>query len=128
MLFSGRGNHTCQLWDVASAKVVHNLQAMSPVHYVTLAANGAVLVAGVTDRTVRFWEAGNGQLRGVLLAEAEGLTGISADGHWKLEGEKEPGLLYVALVGDKLVTLKSDEFASRFHWRNNPAKVKLAQR
>jgi WD40 repeat protein len=128
LLLSGRSNHTVQLWDVRANKAVQNLRAMAPVVYVTWAANGAVLVAGNNDRTVRFWDAANGQLRGVLLAEHDALVMISADGNWRADSDKRPDLLAIVQTPTGQLTLPPDQFASRFGWKNNPNRIKLAPR
>jgi WD40 repeat protein len=128
LLFAGRGNYTAQLWDVGQQKVVHNLSAGSPVQYVAQAGNGATLIAGSSDRTTRFWNADDGKLRGVLLAEPDYVAMISSDGQWKIDSDKECDLLYVVATPEGQVTLGPDQFAERFRTRNNPSRVKLTSR
>lgn len=128
LLFSGRGNHSVQLWDVRAGKVVHSLPAMAPVQYVTSAANGSILVAGNSDRTVRFWDAASGQLRGVLLGESNCPVIIAADGNWRADAEKKPDLVMVVQVADSQLTMTPEEFATRFGWKNNPMRAKLGGR
>jgi len=126
-LISGR-EHATQLWDLAANKSVHSLQAMAPVRYVAHAGSGAVILSGNDDRTVRFWDAAKGQLRGAILGEREYVVYLSTDGFWKADSQKPIDLVYVAQTDQGQVTLPPDEFASRFHWKNNPAKVKMVTR
>jgi WD40 repeat protein len=126
-LISGR-EHTTQLWDLAANKSLHSLGAMAPVRYVAHAANGAVVLSGNDDRTVRFWDAAKGQLRGVILAEPDYVVYLTTDGQWKVDPQKEVDLVYVVQTDREQVTLTPDEFATRFRWKNNPAKVKMVTR
>lgn len=124
-LFAGRGNHTAQLWDVAANRVIHNLATMAPVVYTAVAGNGTTLVAGNSEGTVRFWDTESGQLRGVVLDDGEHVVLVGFDGNCRTESSEEPGLIYVALTPDGQLTLTAKEFATRFAWRNNPARIKL---
>lgn len=126
-LISGR-EHSTQLWDLAANKAVHSLQAMAPVRYVGHAASGAVILSGNDDRTVRFWDAAQGKPRGVILGEPEYVVYMTTDGQWKADSQKPVDLVYVAQTDKEQVTLSPDEFASRFHFKNNPAKVKMVTR
>jgi WD40 repeat protein len=126
-LISGR-EHITQLWDLGANKSLLSLGAMAPVRYVAHAASGAVVLSGNDDRTVRFWDSAKGQLRGVILSEPEYVVYLSTDGLWKVDPQKEVDLIYVAQTDEGQVTLSPDEFASRFRWKNNPAKVKMVTR
>jgi WD40 repeat protein len=125
-LLAGRGNHTAQLWDLGSNKVVHNFQAMAPVAYAIVAGNGSTLVAGNHDATVRFWDAASGQLYGAVLDCGDHPVLLTCDGCYREDSDQESGVVYVVLTPDGQQTLTGEEFAARFHWRNNPARVKLA--
>jgi WD40 repeat protein len=149
-LFAGRGCHTAQVWDVGSNKVGLNLQAMAAVAYVTIAGNGSVLVAGSHDGAVRFWDAASGQLYAAVLDCGSHPVLLTSDGNYREErpdgsqserpagrqttprsgktpagGDQDSALVFVALTPEGQHTLTGDEFAARFHWRNNPARVKL---
>lgn len=128
LLFAGRGNYTCQLWDVGQQKVVHNLYTAASIEYVTYAGNGSMLVAGSSERTTRFWSADDGVLRASILADPGGLAMITADGQWRIDPDKPCNLVFVVQTADGQLTLKPDEFAERFRMRNNPARVKLTPR
>jgi WD40 repeat protein len=126
-LISGR-DHTTQLWDVAANKTVLNLSTTSRVYYVAHAAEGAVVVAGIDDRSVRFWDSVKGQLRGVILSEPGYIVYLTTDGYWRADSRKDVDLVYVAQTDQGQVTLSADEFAARFHWKNVPTKVKMVTR
>ena len=124
-LFAGRSCHTAQLWDAGANKVIRHFQAMAPVAYVTIAGNGNTLVAGNHDGTVRFWDTASGELRGVVLDGADHVVQLSCDGQYRVDPDKQPDLVYVALTPEGQSTLTPDEFAKKYRWRNNPASVKL---
>jgi len=107
---------------------MHSLGAMAVVRYVAHAANGAVILSGNEDRTVRFWDAAQGQLRGVILAEPDYVVYLTTDGQWKVDPRQEVNLVYVVQTDREQATLKPEEFATRFRWKNNPAKVKMVTR
>ncbi|MFN4257806.1 MAG: WD40 repeat domain-containing protein [Gemmataceae bacterium] len=125
MVFSGRGNYRAQLWDIRDSKVVHDISAMAAVSYVGTAMNGNVLVTATNDRTVRFWETNNAQLRCSLVAEKDHISIISVDGHYRAPSDKDTDLIYVVQTVHGQETLKPAEFAARAGWKNNPARVNL---
>lgn len=124
-LFAGRGSHTAQVWDMRTNKVVHNLPTMSPVQYVYWPTGSSVVVAGNLDRSVRFWDARSGQLGGVIVEEPDHIVQLSTDGHYKIENDRDPELVVVALSEDGLTTHSVAEFAAKAKWKNNPASVRL---
>ncbi|NLF69951.1 MAG: hypothetical protein GX575_12970 [Candidatus Anammoximicrobium sp.] len=124
-LLAGRGCHKAQLWDAGAGKIVRSLEAMAPVSYLTVAGNGNTLVAGNSDGTVRFWDSESGELRGVLLNCGDHLVQLSYDGQYRVDPDKQPDLVFVALTPDGQVMLTPDEFATKFRARNNPTRVKL---
>lgn len=124
-LFAGRGCHTAQLWDAGANKIIRHFQAMAPVAYVTVAGNGNTLVAGNNDGTVRFWDTASGELRGVVLDCVDHIVQLSSDGQYRLDPDKQPDLVYVALTPEGQSMLTPDEFAAKFRCRNTPSRVKL---
>ena len=88
----------------------------------------AIEPAGNDDRTVRFWDSTKGQLRGVIMSEPEYVVYLTTDGLWKVDPQKQVDLVYVAQIDQGQVALAPEEFASRFRWKNNPAKVKMVTR
>ncbi len=124
-LFAGRGSHTAQVWDMRNNKVVHNLPTMSPVQYVHWPVGSSVVVAGSLDRSVRFWDARSGQLGGVIVEEPDHIVQLSTDGHYKIENDREPELVVVALTEEGLTTHSVAEFATKARWKNNPSSVRL---
>ena len=87
--------------------------------------NGNTLVAGNSYGTVRFWDTESGELRGVILDCVDHIAQVSFDGQYRVDPDKDPGLIYVALTPEGQLTLTPDEFAAKFRCRNNPTHVKL---
>jgi WD40 repeat protein len=126
-LIAGRDN-TTQLWDVNANKTLLNLATTAHVIYVASAADGAVLLAGGDDRTIRFWDSAKGQLRGAILGESGYVVYLTTDGYWRADSRQQVDLVYVAQTEQGQLTLSPDDFASRFHWKNVPTKVKMVTR
>ncbi len=124
-LFAGRGNHTAQVWDTRTSKPVHTLPTMAPVQYVAWPAGSSVVVSGNLERTVRFWDARSGQIGGIIIEESDHIVQISAEGHYKIDPDREPDLIVVALTEDGLSTHSVSDFANKSRWKNIPASVKL---
>lgn len=124
-LFAGRGNHTAQVWDARANKVVHNFATMAPVQYVAWPAGSSVVVAGNQDRTVRLWDARSGQLGGLIIEEPNQVVQLSADGHFKIDPDREPDLIVVSLSDEGLTTYSVADFAAKTRWKNLPASVRL---
>jgi WD40 repeat protein len=124
----GRGNHTIQLWDLGAPKIIYNLAAMTPVQYCTWAAGGSMMVAGSSDGTVRFWDGPTGIIRGMILDEGDHVVLLSGNGNYRLDKGFQPDFFYVLQTDKEQLTLKVDDFASRYRWKNVPALVKFANK
>ncbi len=124
LLASGRGNHTMQLWNVKTAALLVSVPTMAPVQRVSWAPDSRTVVCSSADRTARFFEPSGGQLRGLLLAEAEQIVAVSADGHYRADaGGTE--LLVVAQLDKGQESLTPAAFGTKFKWKNTAAQVKL---
>lgn len=126
MILAGRGNHTMQLWDPKSDKIVHTIQALAPVQYVGWTPTGSTMISGATDRTVRFWDTISAEPRGLALAEDDHVALISVDGHYRVDAGVETDLVYVVQTSSEQLTLKPADFATKYKWRNVPMQVKVA--
>jgi len=127
MLLCGR-SHVAQLWDVRASKAVFNLPTIGGVQHVLWAANGALLVAGSSDRTVRFWDSASGQPCGALLAENDYVAVLSPDGSCRVDADRKPDLIIVAQTHEGQQTMTPKDFTTRFGWKNNLARAKLPNR
>lgn len=126
-VFVGRGNHTAQLWDLKSGKVVHNMPTMAPVQYVAWASAGNLLAAGNQERTVRFWDAPTGQVRGLIIGEPDHVILVGSDGNYRIDPDHEPDLVMVALTPDAQTTYTLADFAVKMKWKNQPTATKVGK-
>lgn len=127
IIASGRGNHTLQLWNAKTGAKIYSFPCMAPVQRVAWTPGGTTVVACDSDRTTRFFDMNNGQLRGVLLAEAGQIISVSAEGHFRAD-KPEAELIYVAQAEKSHTTFAPAAFAAKYRWRNNPALVRLTGR
>lgn len=126
-VFVGRGNHTAQLWDLKTSKVIHNLPTMAPVQYVAWANPGNVIAAGNQERTVRFWDAPTGQVRGLIIGEPDHVILVGSDGNYRIDPDHEPDLVMVALTPDAQTTYTLTDFAVKMKWKNQPTATKVGK-
>jgi hypothetical protein len=87
------------------------------------------LLAAVTGHALRLWEATTGRPGGVLvpLRNAQQLL-IAADGHYRGTPRIEREFVYVVQTDHGQATLTPEEFAKRYGWQNDPARVQLTGR
>jgi WD40 repeat protein len=88
---------------------------------------GTLATAGLYGAAVRLWHAASGRPQGVLvpLGEDKALA-LSPDGHYRgtpLRFERE--IVYVAQTDQGQETLTPEEFAKKYGWKNDPARVRL---
>jgi WD40 repeat protein len=128
LLASGRSNHTLQIWNVKTAQLGNNVQTMAPVQRVSWSPDSRTVICSSSDRTTRFFEAGSGALRGVLVAEELQVIAISIDGHFRADATAQAELIYVAQLDKGQETFSVEQFTNKFRWRNNPGMIKLIVR
>jgi WD40 repeat protein len=80
-LVSGDSVGIVKLWDVATGQERASLQACEPgagLTAIAVSPDGALFVtAGFLDRSVRFWDAANGQPRGEVPKTGSGVTDLA---------------------------------------------------
>jgi WD40 repeat protein len=128
MMLAGRANHTMQLWDLNTPKIVYDLQAMTPVQYCAWAGNGSMMVAGDSDGTVRFWDGPTGIIRGLILDEGDHVVLLSGNGNYRLDKAFHPDFFYVLQTEKEQLTVKVEDFANHYKWKNVPNQVKFANK
>jgi WD40 repeat protein len=87
-----------------------------------------LLVSHHDQRGVHLWEVDTGRLRGTLLTipDRENLyLTVSADGHFRFNGDAERHVVYVVRTADGQETFTPGEFKKKFGWENVPKKVRL---
>jgi WD40 repeat protein len=90
-------------------------------------ANGKTLMSAGVEGVVRFWDADKGRSAGVLLPmQKDQYLILSPEGHFQGSLKIEEQIVYVVLTeeGEHLL-LKPAEFARKYGWKNDPARVVL---
>lgn len=123
-VLAGRGNHTLQYWSLTTNKDVQNLPTMAPVTCVAVAADHKTLVGGSLDRAVRFWDAGTGRLKLTLVADANQILSVGADGNYRCPDEAASELIAVVQTEAGQETLPLREFARKYGFRNTPGAAR----
>jgi WD40 repeat protein len=120
------------IWDVRTRSKVLELRGYSsPITSIGISSDGKSLVSGGTDGTVRLWDLDSGSVLGtLLLLTDQRWLSISPGGHYGGSDNIEGVLRYVVLPdgGTTTETLSPKEFATKYQWKNNPSRVRLADR
>jgi WD40 repeat protein len=120
------GQHAINLWDIASpAKPIRSLTTYAPVLSVTWTTGGSTIAAGCQDRTIRFFDAATGLLRGYFIGEENNLVALSVDGFFRSEPVVESELFYVVQTEKTQDIVSLSDFATKFKWKNVPTQVKV---
>lgn len=131
-LASGFTDGTARTWETESGKPLQTLAGHGgTVDAVTWAPDGRTLACSSANSwtidQIRLWDAESGRLIAVLtsLADPQGLA-LSPSGHFRATPGLQGELVYVVQTDAGQETLASDEFAKKFGWKNDPAKVQFA--
>lgn len=114
-----------QIWDASTGRTLQRQMAPGAGDAVFPTAGGSLIVSRCDDRTVRFWDASKGSLRGTLLEEGESLVAISTTGDVKFDPDVPPNLIAIIETdaGQQMITL--DELAKKYGWKNAGKTMKL---
>jgi WD40 repeat protein len=119
-LLAGQSYHVVELFDALTGQVT-TWQLAPGGATDTLGVNkGALVATRAQDRTVRFWEAATGRLRGCLLDEAGVPVLISAAGDLRHPADAVPELIAIVDTPAGQKTLRLDELARDHRWKNAP--------
>lgn len=120
------GAHSVNLWDAtSSAKPIRSLTTYAPVLSVTWTPGNSTVAVGCQDRTVRFFDAATGLLRGYFIGEEKNLVALSIDGFFRSEPVIESELFYVVQTEKTQEIVSLSDFATKFKWKNVPTQVKV---
>ena len=129
ILALGGQENSVQLRDPQTGSLLRALpgHAGGVLQCVAFSPDGKSLVAAGWCGIARVWNVQTGSPRGSLLQLANGQGAIfSAEGHFQGTEQSQAAVVYVAEQDDGLqVTLPPSEFAQRFHWQNDPQRVKI---
>jgi WD40 repeat protein/serine/threonine protein kinase len=117
------------VWDTATGKPVHKLDAAGGgTATLAWAADGKTLISGRGHGgTLSLWDSAAGRLRASLVSLRAGQgVAISPEGHFAGPPNIEKELVYVIETARGQQMLSPEEFAERFSWKNDPARVRLA--
>ena len=119
-------DNTLRRWDLASGKLLSE-RTSHPRHgeIVHWSLDQNQVVSLTDDKATAFlWNAETGApLRAITVGCSE-VVSISPDGHYHAPPGVEKELVYVALTeSDEQITYTPDEFAKKYGWKNDPAKV-----
>lgn len=120
-----RGGAGAALYAVRSGKLLHALSNWAGVTALAWSTKGETLAVGGNDRTVRFWDAGTGLLRAMLIGDSIGLTAVLPEGHYRCEPASEAELIYVVQTEKGQDMLSTSRFHAKYKWKNLSSAVKL---
>lgn len=114
-----------QIWDASTGRTLQRQMAPGAGDAVFPTAGGSLIVSRCDDRTVRFWDASKGSLRGTLLEEGESLVAISTTGDVKFDPDVPPNLIAIIETDTGQQTITLDELAKKYGWKNAGKTMKL---
>jgi WD40 repeat protein len=124
----GEKDGSVAFWTVGAAKPVQVIKGLPGKACFSPDRN--LLVSRHADTGLQVWETRTARLRGTLLtlwAGGDKYLALSADGHYRFTGNEQSQLVYVVQTATGQETLTPEEFATRYHWKSKPDKVRLTQ-
>jgi WD40 repeat protein len=134
-LVAHQRNGTVRAWDVRQMKELRAVKGL-PGHGV-LSPDGRFLAATLNPHSwagmgLRVWELeGGSPLVTLLVVRADSPVGwlaVSALGDYRGSASVESHIRFVAQNEDGQETMSPDEFATKYGWKNDPARVRLGTR
>jgi WD40 repeat protein len=117
---------TVCFWDVAGKKRNRSFRVA--------AGSGAIspdgrTLAGLSGQAVRLWELAKGrQMATLLFLRSEKVPrclAVSPSGHYRGPKGVEGEIVYVVQTAGGQETLTAGQFAQKYHWKNDPKRVRL---
>jgi WD40 repeat protein len=87
--------------------------------------DGRLLATGGASYTLRLWESQTGRLYGTVVLLRQGPVLISPMGHYRFSGSGriEDEIFYVIQTRQRQETLRPQEFADQYGWKNDPGRA-----
>ena len=125
-LVAAQSYHLVELFDAAAGQALTWQLAPGGATNVLGLNKGALVATRAQDRTVRFWEAATGKLRGCLLDEAGVPVLISATGDLRHPADAVPDLIAIVDTAEGQKTMRLDALARGYRWKNAPGSKAFA--
>jgi WD40 repeat protein len=126
ILAAGRENAIGQLWDWQARRSLQFL-SVARFRYLTWTPSGSCVVAGDSARSTYFWDRATRVRRGVIVNQDDHLLLIAPNGYYRTDPGVQPDIVFAVQTASEQLMLSPAEFASRYHWQNNPLLVKLGK-
>jgi WD40 repeat protein len=123
---SASGTHYC---DAEAGTITRTVPIVNDIvisWYVAFSPDQKYAVFRYQDGTVRLLEVDSGRvLRTVVFLPGNQHLVLTDDGHYLGTPGAENEFCYVVMTDQGQELLRPDEFAKKYHWKNDPTKVKL---
>jgi WD40 repeat protein len=117
-LLAGQVYHLVELFDAATGRATAWQLAPGGAVEALSANKGTLAATRAQDRTVRFWNAATGRLRGCLLDEAGVPVLVTATGDLRHPADAVPDLIAIVDAPEGQTTLRLDALARQHRWKN----------
>jgi WD40 repeat protein/serine/threonine protein kinase len=116
-----------RLWDPVTGKQVRRLRGpTTPLYTLTFSSDGKRLAGGGELSTTHIWDLTTGQVQAVLIGlPLDEALAVGATGHYRCTPGVARDLVYVVQTDKGQETLTPEEFALKYHWKNDPQQVRL---
>ncbi len=114
------------VWDPKTQAILRTIPGYPQhwVHQPCFFSPGGHLVAFIGPGLIRLCSLDNGRVLYTILNLRGDLHGVlSPEGHFSGSSGLEKELVYVVQTALGQETLTPEEFAGRYHWKNDPTKV-----
>jgi WD40 repeat protein/serine/threonine protein kinase len=133
-LVSAGRDQTLRLWDAKGAQLLQTFPQRLTSDATTMtnafSPDGRLLATSTNARALRILESETGRPRGSIAMlqprDSRYYLVLSPDGHYRAVPAKvERHLVYVVQTDAGQETLKPEEFARKYHWKNDPDRARL---
>src|SRR5262249_36835003 len=116
--------------DLDAGKVQHTLTgATGTVARLAWSPDGKTLACCCTNSALLLWEPPSGRAAQALIALPSGHgVALSPEGHYRGTPQAERLLRYVVQTDAGQDTLTTEEFSAKYGWKNDPEKVRSAEK